>query len=607
MSNILKDLPWRRLWKVGRPFWVSDQKVSAYINLFTVLALMCGNIFLQVAATYMAGKVARYIQIWDLPKIWLFLGLSAGLVALQAPAQFQLGLLRTRLALRWRKWLSVSLITKWYDPKTKPYYWITTRRKDVANPDQRMTQDPDSFANSTIGLLTAFIEAGVQIVTWAGVLISLSYVLTGAAIFCALVSSTVVLLIGKALIALTNQQMDTEAELRVSAGRAREGAEAIALGSGEEVSRAQAVTRVGKVIDTLLSVMTVNRNIQIFTTSWNLLMPLVPPAVMVYMSPGPIDYEYIVRAAGAFTAFYTAANIFANQFGGLASYFAIVNRLGVFTEAIDWAGEEPQAGKHIDVQIGEDIVLDNVTILALDDSRVLLSGVTFSVGAGESLLVLSSMPEALGKSSLIKTIAGLQNAGSGKMQRPNSEEVMFLTPNPDLPTCTLRQALSYPKVEECMNDAQLIQTLNMVNLGQLAERLGGLDTVQNWRETISKTEQQRLVLGHIVQNKPRYVVIDETGLDEENERLLYTVLAAMGSRVISVGNPATLLRFASKVLEILPSGECKLYPANEYVPPQAPLQNLIDAVPCNCLKVDEQRTITSAFPLKSRNRRPGRS
>jgi putative ATP-binding cassette transporter len=595
MKNILQDLPWRRLWKVGRPFWVSDQKVSAYINLFIVLGLMCANIFLQVIFNYLQGKLARSIQMWDLKAVTFFLLMSAVLIAVQSPCQVYLGMLRTQLALRWRKWLSISLVGKWYDVISKPYYWITTRRKDVANPDQRMTQDPDSFANSTIGLLTAFIEAGVQIVTWAGVLISLSYVLTASAVFCAVVSSAVVMFIGKALIKLTNQQMDTEAELRVSAGRAREGAEAIALGSGENVSRAQTVTRVERVIDTLLSIMRVNRNIQLFTTTWNLFMPLVPPAVMVYMSPGPIDYEYVVRAAGAFTAFYNAANVFANQFGGLASYFAIVNRLGVFTEAIDWAGEEPQPGKHIDIQLGEDIVLDNVTILTTDDSKVLLSNVTFTVGEGESLLVLSSLPEALGKSSLIKTIAGLQNAGSGKMIRPNSNDVMFLTPNPDMPSGTLRQALSYPKVEENENDAQLNQTLNMVNLGQLAARLGGLDTVQNWRETISKTEQQRLVLGHIVQNKPRYVIIDETGLDEENERLLYTVLAAMGSRVISVGNPATLLRFATKVLEILPSGECKLYPANEYKPPQAALQPLIDAVPCNCLQVEKSRATFSGL------------
>ncbi|MFX5933695.1 hypothetical protein ABTE76_19005, partial [Acinetobacter baumannii] len=72
----------------------------------------------------------------------------------------------------------------------------------------------------------------------------------------------------------------------------------------------QAVTRVGRVIDTLLSIMKVNRNIQLFRTGWDLLMPLVPPAVLVYMSPGPIDYELIVRAGGAFIAFYNASNIF---------------------------------------------------------------------------------------------------------------------------------------------------------------------------------------------------------------------------------------------------------------------------------------------------------
>ena len=582
MKNILTEIPWRRLIKTGRPFWKSKEKFNAYLHLFSIFALMGTNIGLDITNNYLQGKVAKSIQQWNMPNITFYLGMSLLLVLVTDPVQVYISWFRTRLALIWRNWYSRSLFAQWYEVTAKPYFWITVKRKDVANSDQRMTQDPDSYANSTIGLLTAFAEAGTRIVSWALVLLTLSYMLTVTAVFCALVSSFVVIIIGKALVALTNQLMDTEAELRVSAGRAREGAEAIAFGRGEAVAQAQAETRVGRVIDTLMQIMNVNRNIQLFTTGWNLLMPLIPPAIMVYMSPGPVDYELIVRAGGAFTAFYNASNIFANQFGGLASYFAIINRLGVFGEAIEWAGKDPEPGKHLEVKLGKDIAFNDATILTADGTKVLLSKLNLRLEAGDSILVSFKGTEAPGKTSFLKTIAGIMNNGTGGwMERPPADQIMFLTPNPDVPTGSLREALSYPMVELISDDARLTQILNTVNLANLTARFGGFDTVQNWKELLSQTEVQRLVLARILLKKPKYVIIDEHDLDEQTERLLYTTLVAMGAIIISTGSvatvvqvegkdveiPSTLLRYTNKVLEIEVNGTWKLVPASSYPQP----------------------------------------
>ncbi len=581
--SILTELPWRRLIKIGRPFWVSNQKGTAYLHVFGIFALMGTNIGLDIVSNYVQGKVAKSIQHWDMPNITFYLGMSLLLVLVTDPVQVFMSLLRTRLALIWRRWYSSSLFAQWYNVAAKPYFWITTRRKDVANPDQRMTQDPDSFANSTIGLLTAFVEAATRIGSWALVLLSLSYVLTATAIICALVSSVVVIFIGKALVWLTNQLMDTEAELRVTAGRARENAEAIAFGRGEAVAEADAVTKVRSVVDTLMQIMNVNRNIQLFTTGWNLLMPLVPPAIMVYMSPGPVDYELIVRATGAFTAFYNASNVFANQFGGLASYFAIINRLGVFGEAIEWAGKDPEPGKHLEVKIGDEIAFNNATILTADGTKPLLANLTLKLATGDSLLVSFKGTEAPGKTSFLRTIAGTMNNGTGGwMERPQAEEIMFVTNSTDMPAGTLRKELSYPLVDPIQDDARLGQILNAVNLTSLLTRFGGLDTVQNWKEVLSKTEIERLALARILLKKPKYVIIDESDLDEDIERLLYTTLIGVGAIVISTGHvsttvkmgskdveiPSTVLRYVNKVLEVELDGTWRLVPAATFPQPE---------------------------------------
>ena len=298
MTQLMQDIPWRRLINVGRPFWVSTKMRTAYLHLFAVLMLMAMNIALQVINNFVQGKVARSIQHWDTSDIKFYLLLSLLLVVLQDPVMVFTSRMRSQLILIWREWLSTSLFHRWYDVTTKPYFWIITRRKDVANPDQRMTQDPDSFTTSTITLLTSYLEASAQIVSWAGVLLSLSYEVTWAAIGCALVSTAMVIMIGNKLVGLTNQQMDAEADLRITAGRAREGAEAIAFGKGEEVAESQAVSKLRKTIGVYYQMIIVNMNIQLFTTGWNLIMPLVPTAILVYMAPGPVDYEYIVRATG---------------------------------------------------------------------------------------------------------------------------------------------------------------------------------------------------------------------------------------------------------------------------------------------------------------------
>lgn len=582
--NTLTEIPWRTLYRIVLPVLKSNVRGTIIRLLLTIFALMMANIGLDMIGNYLSGEVAKYVRLWDLKEFSIFFGLSVLVAWTTGPVQVFAAQFRTQVALVWRDWFSGSLLHAWYDAITRPFFWIIHNRKDVANPDQRMTQDPDSFANSTIGLLFSFVDAFSRMISWGLILVTLSYFLTGAAVFCAIISSIVTVLIGKSLVYLTNQLMDTEAELRVAAGRARDNAESIAFGQGEAVAESLVKQKLARVILTLMEIMRVNRNIQLFTTTWNLTMPLVPPAIMVYMAPGPIDFDLIVRAAGAFTGFYNATNVFANQFGGLASYFAIVKRLGVFTEAIEWAGKDREPGKHLEVKVGEHIAFNKATILRADSSSVLVYNLTMEVCCGDSLLVYFTGKGAPGKTTFLKTIAGIVNIGtSGSMERPPMDKIMFLT-SPDLPEGTLRQTLSYPLTDPVADDEHLTRALSTVGLTALIKRFGGWNTVvPNWKEVLSTTEQQRIVLARILLHKPKYVIIDDDVLDEETERLLYTTLTAIDSTIITTGSPvktyqttnesgeavtvevpATIMHYVQKVLQIDEDGMWEIVPAAEY-------------------------------------------
>ena len=358
--------------------------------------------------------------------------------------------------------------------------------------------------------------------------------------------------------------------MRFTVAETRREAELIAFSRGEELAKMEGNQALGKVIVTLMSIMKVNRNIQLFTNLYNQLMPLIPAALIApqYFA-GVIPFGYITQATMAFTQVFNGATLLIGQFGGISSFAAIVNRLGAFAEAVEAAGvEQLPVGRRIEVTEGEDIVFDKVSVLTPEMTRVLISDLSVRVKVGDSLLITG--PDGSGKTALLRTIAGLWAGGAGNLQRPPFADMRFMTQTPYLPPTTLRQAMSYPCTNACPDDARLLQILRSVNLSDLATRAGGLDMVQKWREFITPSEQQKLSLASVILSQPKYAIIDDASmvLEEHNENLLFTLLTALGTTMVSAGpgGSASLTKYHRRVLELGGDGTWKVFDASEYKP-----------------------------------------
>jgi putative ATP-binding cassette transporter len=565
MKNALKAVPWKRLYRIGKPFWVSEKRIAAILHLVAVLGLLSANAWVMVYMNSTAGHFMTAIEQRNDADFRHYLMMSALLILAVTPLQVFYGYLRTRLALMWRNWLTSSLFNGYFANNA---YYKLLRNKDVDNPDQRMTQDVDSFCNSSVGLFISILDAFVNVCMMFGVLWAISPLLTGGVIAYSIVGSLIVVWIGSRLVNLQFQQSKTEADLRFGLAEVRREAEAISFYRGEEISKRQSNGRLGKVIETLLTVAGVYRNIQLFTTPFNMLVGLIPAAIMapIYFQ-GEIAFGTITMATMAFAAIFNGATLLIGQFGGITNYAAVINRLGSFIESLDAAGiEQLPPGKYIEVHDGDTITFDKATVMTPDLAKVLVKDLDISVPPGHSLLITG--PDGAGKTALLRVVAGMWNAGFGRLIRPPSAQLMFLTQNPYLPPTTLREAICYPGIDVCPDDERILQVLRMVNLSDVVERAEGLDTVQNWRDTLSLSQQQRLSIARIIQHNPRYVAIDEatSALEPEAEHLFYSLLRTLGTTIVSVGNGMTLAKYHTQVLELNGDGTWKSYPASNYKP-----------------------------------------
>mmetsp|Transcript_9233 Transcript_9233/g.25813 ORF Transcript_9233/g.25813 Transcript_9233/m.25813 type:complete len:1385 (-) Transcript_9233:71-4225(-) len=112
-------------------------------------------------------------------------------------------------------------------------------------------------------------------------------------------------------------------------------------------------------------------------------------------------------------------------------------------------------------------------------SRTLMKEISISVTLGETLLIAGE--SGIGKSSLVRAIAGLWRNGSGEIYRPAWQHAFFIAQRPYMCIGTLREQLLYPRVDRRdIADEQLKNVLRMVELDHLLQHPGLGELPENY-------------------------------------------------------------------------------------------------------------------------------
>lgn len=558
---------WKQFVNVAKPYWLGDEKRTAWSLLVLLIVLMLVETKFAVMLNEQAGEMTSALAAKDGGRFWVSVRACLFILAFAVPIYAFYYYMRDLFANQWRRWLTSRFLDGYL--QGRKYYELGSS-SEIDNPDQRISEDINSFTGRSIHFLLIFLGSIMQLVAFSAVLWSISQVLVGVLGVYALLGTVVALWVfGNPLIHLNFWQLRREADFRFSLMRVRENAESIAFYRGEAQERAHIDSKFHQVIDNFARLIKKQRSLNLFQRSFSQFTLVLPFMLLAEgVLSGELEVGRAIQAAGAFTAVLAAVGVIVDNFESLSRFVAGIGRLQALSHLVlpNAGSRRADDNKHPRIQSrpGTHLALESLTLHPPQSKRVLIKELNLVLKPGDALLITGD--SGCGKSSLLRAIAGLWNTGSGVIHHPPQEDFFFLPQQPYLQAGTLRSQLIYPSARSSLSDAQLLAILEQVHLPHLAARVGGLDATHDWEKLLSVGEQQRLAFGRVLVHEPSIVILDEatSALDSGNEASLYGRLRERGTTLVSIAHRPAVLRHHTHVLRLMGEGAWELHEASGF-------------------------------------------
>jgi len=559
------------LWEIARFCWETaapqeKRRFAWALLLLFVLSILVGTVL--VFESVQRGEFISALAAQDFSR---FRGASvqlAGILVLSALLLSFSAYVRDRLGLSWRKGFSRQVMKAYL--VDRHYYYLSA---EIDNPDQRISEDIKNVSQLSFTVLSIFLESGVQLIGFVGVLISISLSLTGFLLIYALLGSAIAIFIfGRKLTRINAEQLKREADFRFNLINVRENAESIAFyhaQSADALADANSVSGQEEVPHTLESrtahrqfnraVQNFNRFIRwqlgldCFQNGYQYLTFILPSLILApRILAGDLEVGAIVQSQAAFDRIWLSLSLIVVQFEQLTALAASTDRVRSLLSSIRLQQseemptieivEQPQiAVSNLSLYLPSALA-ENPTEETAKNKQILFENLSFSIN--EPLLIVG--PSGIGKSSLVKAIASLWRSGQGTIARPDS--ILFLPQRPYLTLGTLRQQLLYPTAAEDskISDKKLESVLSKVQLAHLSD----LDSRRDWANQLSTGEQQRLAIARLLLQNPSYAILDEatSALSLQQEAHLYQQLAETNTCFVSIGHRSSLAAYHNQIL-----------------------------------------------------------
>jgi putative ATP-binding cassette transporter len=549
----------KRLYWLSKPYWVRNGCAGSWATLVFLLSTVVGYSICGAWITGLTKEQTNALVSRDPATFWRLLAVVAMLTGVRYLISTVQTAVDNCLDLHWHQWLGQHFLTRYFNRRA--YYKITVDRT-VDNADQRMQEELSPFCSMMSSLprlgVGTLVDAAVQL----SLMLSISKELFWTVTVFVLVKFALLVWIYNPVIEQNYKVVDAEGDFRASIRHVMNHAETVAFYGGETSERSVIVDHLKSAVRLRLRRALYGVWINLaqggFSTLW-LVLPFVflAPAYFHHR----IEYGTIAESVAATALLLQSLSLFLQFIPTLSLSAHKVARLGEIAEAFDVL-ESPQESSHksgvIQFKTGRQVRLDDIELSTPGGERVLVSRLSLEIAPHEHWVI--SGRTGVGKSSLLRLMAGLWSTGGGSITMPPASEILFLPQKPYMMPGTLREQLFYPRMPPSSSVVQLQRVLEQVCLPDLASHYGGVDSRQDWARLLSLGEQQRIAIARALLDAPRYLFLDEatSAVDFMTERTLYTALSASGITYVSVGHRESILDYHQHELRLFGNGRWQI-------------------------------------------------
>lgn len=554
-----------RLWRLIRPYWVEKgNRLPRWVlaGMLALAPIMAGlTAWMAIVTKDMTNAIVAKDQARYALLFWSTSGLGAATIATFIATVY----LSSWLNVHWRQWLTNYMVTRYLDKKT---YYDIALREDLDNPDQRIQEQIPPFIEAVSDIPNKIISQTLALISGGLIMSSVSGTMMWYVIGYATVQTLVTLVMYTPMIRLQFASTVAEADLRYGILHVRENAETVAFYRGEDSEHAQIWARLKVTTRTKMAVLIYTVKLMGATQAMRVVWQLAPFFLIAPLFfQGKIEFGAMAMATTAAGTMLAALSTLSAFIPTLTAAAPGAVRLAQILERFDEMDAERARDDATNVVIkhGPLIVMDKVSLQTPGGEQQLVRNLDLTLHPGEQLIVVGQT--GVGKSSLLRAMAGLWRRGTGTMVMPPIEDAMFLPQRPYMILSDLRAQLLYPRGRKDITDTELQVILERVCLPDLLQKHGGLNVVRDWAKVLSLGEQQRIGFARVLISQAHYVFLDEatSAVDIPTEALLYALLREAGTTYVSVGHRETILHFHDRALCLYPGGSYRLMPAQELI------------------------------------------